>query len=121
MSSGVWCGGGLGKQRTAQPRGDGENSIFFEIVLLRRSVWQWWRFGVKEAEVRREELFSEGWVSFFVLFGVCLERGFKCELSVLSSFCSGDQAVRWWRFDVMKEAELLSKGFAFLCFLFCLR
>lgn len=64
---------------------------------------------MKEADVRREELFSEGWVSFFVLFGVCLERGFKCELSLLSSFCSGDQAVRWWRFGVMKEAELLER------------
>ena len=36
---------GSGKQRTTQPRGGskghGENSFFFEIVLLWRSVW-WW-------------------------------------------------------------------------------
>ena len=52
FSPDVWCGGGLGKQRMAQPRGGskghGENSFFLEIVLLRRSVWQWWRFDVKE-------------------------------------------------------------------------
>ena len=28
--------------------------FFFEIVLLRRSVWRWWRFGVKEVFCERE-------------------------------------------------------------------
>ena len=31
-------------------KGHDENSFFFEIVLLQRSVWRRWRFGVKEAE-----------------------------------------------------------------------
>ena len=73
--------------------------FFFEIVLLRCVVW--WRFGrelflprnhsapatcVAVVEVRREgrgEGVSFGWVSFFVLFGVCcLERAFRCEVSI---------------------------------------
>ena len=47
---GVWCGGGLGKQRMAQPQRRKQRARR-ELFLLRRSVWRrWWRFGVKEAE-----------------------------------------------------------------------
>ena len=45
----VWASKGRHNPREGS-RGHGENSFFFEIVLLRRSVWQRWRFVVKEAE-----------------------------------------------------------------------
>ena len=71
FGSSVCCGGGLGKQKTTQPRGGskghGENSFFLEIVLLRRSVWRWWRFGVKE-EVKAWAL--AGFLSLFCLESV---------------------------------------------------
>ena len=51
-------------------KGHGENSFFFETVLLRQSMWQWWRLGVKEAEeaevngVKEVEAMSENFFFF---------------------------------------------------------
>ena len=42
--------------------------FFFEIVLLRRSVWRWWRFGVKEVFCEREGSYERSCESASRLF-----------------------------------------------------
>ena len=47
--------------------------FFFEIVLLRRSVWRWWRFGVKEERKQRKGVNRRS-VWWWWRFGVKEER-----------------------------------------------
>ena len=53
-------------------KGHGENSFFFEIVLLRQSVWRWWSFGAKEAEVNGMKEAEAVSMIFFFFFKVIL-------------------------------------------------
>ena len=83
-------------------RGYGENLLFFEIVLLRRSIWRWWR----RKQRRRRELLSESWFSSFVLFGVCLERGLSVDLMFST-----------WRFFIGWRKTLVLRQLLIECFL----
>ena len=75
-------------------KGHGENSFFFEIVLLQQSVWRRWRFGVKEAEE------VEGNGVSFCLFG----EGFN----ILFTW---QKSIGWYKTLVLRHSPIE-------CFLF---
>ena len=84
--------------------------FFFEIVLLRRSVWRWWRFDVKEVFCEREGSYPSG-------------KNTPTSTTTTSSTArrsgSGDQAVAV--VEVRWEGSKGSRGSTWGVFLFCLR
>ena len=95
--------------------------FFFEIILLRRSVWQWWRFSMKEERKQRNGVNRQS-VWRWWRFGVKEERK-QSKWREPASVRAGCGSSAWRRFfvsvkEVVKEAVFVREGFLWETLLF---